>query len=345
MRWHRSILPLMVAAALAGTTAPLAFAAAAEGAAAKPNPLAQSPPPPAAVTPGTSEEQALTPDQLYEMGQTLFDEFAPPEIKQQYEFPSKEQWDEFALKLQRALEGDSLEELAAYAPQARAALVALRTLPGYEDYADWLAERLDLIDTARVAVEPRLPPPIAPIPGPPAPRRFAMPYYDLWIQRLRGRSAPSNASALIPGLRAAFAAEGVPADLAWMAEVESSFNPNARSPAGAKGLFQLMPDTAKSLGLSTWLPDERTDPAKNARAAARWLRGLHAQFGDWPLALAAYNAGAGRVSRTLTTKRATTFSEISPALPVETRLYVPKVLATIALRTGVSPDQIAGPAR
>lgn len=347
---HRSILLLMVAAALAGTAVPLAFAAAAAGGAAQPNQPAQSPPPSAAVTPETSEEQALTPDQLYEVGKTLFDEFAPPEIKQQYEFPSKEQWDEFAGKLQRALEGDSLEELPAYEPQARAALVALRTLPGYEDYATWLEERLDLIETARVAVEPQLPPPTAPppaapIPGPPAPRRFAMPYYDLWIQRLRGRALPSNASALIPGLRAAFAAEGVPAELAWMAEVESTFNPNARSPAGAKGLFQLMPGTAKSLGLSTSMPDERADPGKSARAAARWLRGLHAQFGDWPLALAAYNAGAGRVSRTLTAKRATAFSEISPALPAETRLYVPKVLATIALRTGVSPDRLGGPAR
>ena len=347
---HRSILPLMVAAALAGTATPPAFAEAAGGGADKPNQPAQSPPPPAAVTPGTSEAQALTPDQLYKMGKTLFDELAPPEIKQQYEFPSKEQWDGFAVKLQQALGGDSLEELTAYEPQARAALVALRTLPGYEDYADWLEERLDLIEIARVATQPQLPPPnapppAAPIPGPPASRRFAIPYYDLWIQRLRGRAVPANAAALIPGLRAAFAAEGVPADLAWMAEVESTFNPIARSPAGAKGLFQLMPDTAKSLGLSTWLPDERADPAKSARAAARLLRGLHAQFGDWPLALAAYNAGAGRVSRTLTTQRATTFSEISPALSAETRLYVPKVLATIALRTGVSPDRLAGPAQ
>lgn len=249
------------------------------------------------------------------------------------------------MKLQRALEGDSFEELAAYEPQARAALVALRTLPGCEDDADWLEGRLDLIETARVAVQPRLPTPIAPVPGPPAPGRFSMPYYELWVQRLHGRAPPANAAALIPGLRVAFAAEGVPAELVWMAEVESTFNPNARSPAGARGLFQLMPDTAKSLGLSTSLPDERADPAKSAGAAARWLRSLHAQFGDWPLALAAYNAGAGRVSRTLATKRATTFSEISPALPVEARLYVPKVLATIALRTGVSPDEIAGPAR
>jgi len=342
----RSILSLMMAVVLAGTAAPQPGAAAT----AQPNQPAPPPSPPVAVPPGPREEPALTPDQLYDAGKALFDEFAPPEIKQQFEFPSKEQWDEFAVKLQRALEGDSVQGLAAYEPQARAALVALRSLPGYEDYAAWLEERLDLIETARVAAQPKPPPPNAPpsstpVPGPPAPRPIAMPYYDLWVQRLGGRAVPSNAQALLPGLRTAFAAEGVPADLAWMAEVESTFNPNARSPAGARGLFQLMPDTAKSLGLSTWLPDERTDPAKSARAAARLLRGLHAQFGDWPLALAAYNAGAGRVSRTLTTKRATTFSEISLALPVETRLYVPKVLATIALRTGVSPDSLAGPAR
>jgi membrane-bound lytic murein transglycosylase D len=294
------------------------------------SPPASKPASPAA--PNGTSEPTITPDQLYELGKTLFDQYAPPEVKEQYEFPSKEQWDVFAVKLQQALEGDSLEELAAYEPQARAALTALRTLPGYEDYAAWLEERLDLIETARLAARPQ-----------PPPRRFAMPYYDLWLQRLSGRPAPPNAADLMPGLRAAFAAEGVPADLAWMAEVESTFNPNARSPSGAKGLFQLMPETAKTLGLSTWLPDERADPEKSAHAAARLLRSLHAQFGDWPLALAAYNAGAGRVSRTLAAKKATTFSEIAPALPAETRLYVPKIYATITLRTGTPPEKLAGP--
>jgi membrane-bound lytic murein transglycosylase D len=294
------------------------------------SPPASLPAPPAAQN-GTSES-SITPDQLYELGKTLFDQYAPLEVKEQYEFPSKEQWDVFAVKLQQALEGDSLEELAAYEPQARAALTALRVLPGYEDYATWLEERLDLIETARLAARPQ-----------PPPRRFAMPYYDLWLQRLSGRPAPPNAADLMPGLRAAFAAEGVPADLAWMAEVESTFNPNARSPSGAKGLFQLMPETAKTLGLSTWLPDERADPEKSAHAAARLLRSLHAQFGDWPLALAAYNAGAGRVSRTLAAKKARTFSEIVPALPAETRLYVPKIYATITLRTGTPPEKLAGP--
>src|SRR3954451_10928359 len=71
-------------------------------------------------------------DELYKAGQQLFEQLAPPEIKAQFDFPSKEQWDGFAVRFQRALEGDSLSELAAYAPEARSALVALRTLPGYE---------------------------------------------------------------------------------------------------------------------------------------------------------------------------------------------------------------------
>jgi membrane-bound lytic murein transglycosylase D len=290
-------------------------------------------------------DQTLTPDQLYDVGKGLFDEYAPPEIKEQYEYPSKEQWDGFAAKLQRALDGDSVEELAEYEPQARAALTALRALPGYEDYADWLEERLDLIQAARTTLRPQTPVPGRPpsAPGVPRLRRSAMPFYDLWLQRLGRRQVPSNAAALMPTLRAGFSAAGVPPEYAWIAEVESTLNPKARSPSGAKGLFQLMPETAKNLGLSTWFPDERTDPSKSAAAAARLLRDLHARFGDWPLALAAYNAGAGRVTRLLAAKKVKTFDELSPSLPVETRFYVPKVCATIALRTGQALEQFAGP--
>src|SRR5690606_37921070 len=118
------------------------------------------------------------------------------------------------------------------------------------------------------------------------------------------------------------------------AEVESTFNPVARSPAGARGLFQLMPATARELGLRTFFPDERTDPAKSAQAAARYLRQMHDRFGDWPLALAAYNAGPGRVRRTLEQHGAETFAGIAAHLPAETQMYVPKVLATIEARTG-----------
>jgi membrane-bound lytic murein transglycosylase D len=296
------------------------------------------------VTTSATFEPALTPDQLYDLGKGLFDQYAPAEVKEQYEFPTKAQWDEFAAKLQGALAADSMENLVGYESQARAALGALRMLPGYEDYAEWLQERLDMIEAARVAAQLTQPgkQPVPPlVPGRPAPPELAMPFYDLWRERLRGRAAPANAAALMPVLQAGFSAEGVPPELAWMAEVESSLNANARSPSGAKGLFQLMPETAKGLGLSTWLPDDRTDPAKSARAAAQLLKNLHARFGDWPLALAAYNAGEGRVGRALAAKQATTFAEISPSLSVETRLYVPKIYATIALRTGVSPERLA----
>ena len=219
----------------------------------------------------------------------------------------------------------------------------MRALPGYEDYADWLEERLDLIQAAKLAGQQPPPKPAPPSPGPGRPTAPPLPYYDLWLQRLRGRPVPPPAAALLPMLRAAFAAEGVPAELVWLAEVESTFNPNARSPAGAKGLYQLMPDTAKALGLSTWLPDERTNPEKSAHAASRRLRSLYEKFGDWPLALAAYNAGEGRVSRALVAQKATTFAGIAGTLPVETRLYVPKVCATVALRTGVPPEKISAP--
>jgi membrane-bound lytic murein transglycosylase D len=169
-----------------------------------------------------------------------------------------------------------------------------------------------------------------------------VPHYDLWLARVRGRPLPARAPTLMPRLRAAFAAEGVPPELVWLAEAESSLNPDARSPAGAKGLFQFTTDTAKAQGLSTFLPDERTEVDKSAHAAARLLRSLHGRFGSWPLAFAAYNAGEGRVSRLLAARRAKDFAGIAEALPAETRMYVPKVCALIATRTGVGVEKLVG---
>jgi membrane-bound lytic murein transglycosylase D len=280
-------------------------------------------------------------DELFKLGQQVFEQYAPPEIKAQFAFPSKEQWDTFAARLQQALDNNSLEELAAYEPEARAALTALRALPGYEDYADWLEQRIDEIQGAREAAAP----PQSPVPGSPAARNPspAIPHYNLWLARVRNRPVPVGAAALMPRLRAAFAAEGVPPELAWLAEAESTFNPAAGSPAGARGLFQFMPDTAHALGLGTMLPDERTDPEKSAHAAARYLRTLYTRFGSWPLTLAAYNAGEGRLGRTLISRGASDFAGVAPGLPAETRMYVPKVFALVSTRTGVTPDKLPPP--
>jgi membrane-bound lytic murein transglycosylase D len=271
-------------------------------------------------------------DELYQVGQQLFDQFAPADVKAQYDFPTKDQWDQFAVRLQRALDNNSLEELAGLEPEARAALLALRALPGYEDYADWLSLRIDEMDAASQAVAGAAahPPGQPGVSGPPS----RVPHYALWLGRERGRPVPAGASELMPLLKSAFTAEGVPPQLAWLAEVESNLNPGARSPAGAKGLFQLMPGTAHSLGLSTFLPDDRADPEKSARAAARYLHTLFARFGSWPLALAAYNAGEGRVSRLLASRGAADFAGVESALPAETRMYVPKVCALVEVRTG-----------
>jgi membrane-bound lytic murein transglycosylase D len=301
--------------------------------------FADAPVPPKDAAP---KPAAASNDEFYELGKQLFEQYASPEVKEQYEFPSKERWDEFALRLQHALGSDSLEELAAYAPEGRAALPALRLIPGCEDYAEWLEQRLDEIEGAKQAIAPRPAPLSTPnqkISGEKMPVS-ALPYYDLWMTRVRDRPVPPRAAELMPRLRAAFQAEGVPPELAWMAEAESSLNPSARSPAGARGLFQLMPDTAHSLGLETFLPDERTDPEKSARAAGKYLRTLHAKFGTWPLALAAYNAGEGRVTRALESRRARDFADAAPALPAETRMYVPKVCALVAVRTGASPEKL-----
>ena len=97
--------------------------------------LATAAEPPKAPPPAANE---VTADQLYEAGKELFDTLAPPEVKEHYEFPGKEQWDAFAVRLQTALENNDLAALARYEPEARAALTALRTFPGNEEYADWL---------------------------------------------------------------------------------------------------------------------------------------------------------------------------------------------------------------
>ena len=124
--------------------------------------------------------------------------------------------------------------------------------------------------------------------------------------------------------------EGVPLDLIYLAQAESAFLPRAISRAKARGIWQFISSRGKEYGLrQTWWIDERSDPEKATRAAARHLSDLYEQFDDWYLAMAAYNAGPVRVTRALKKVKATTFWELADkkALPKETINYVPTILA------------------
>jgi membrane-bound lytic murein transglycosylase D len=357
----------LLSAALAAICCPLLPDAAADKSPAPAAAASGTAPPKPAPRPLTQADF----DALYELGSRLFEDYAPDQIKEHYRFLTEDEWNAFTAGLQRSLSSGSFEELATLEPEAGRTLAGLRLMPEFSDYADWLAERLDLIESARQALNrppspPRPPPllarPPAPKPQPPPAKTpapalaeggwrppFAMrppaapvPYYDLWLERLRDRAAPPAAAQLIPLLKVIFNAEKIPAEFVWLAEVESSFNTDARSPVGARGLFQLMPATARAFGLRTWPFDERTQPGKSARAAAQLLRRLHGRFDSWPLALAAYNAGEGRVAAALKkTPGATSFADIAEKLPAETRLYVPKVLATITVREKVPLSRFA----
>lgn len=142
----------------------------------------------------------------------------------------------------------------------------------------------------------------------------------------------------------------LPEELKAMAVIESAMNPLAVSRAGAKGMWQFMYSTAKMYGLQIdSFVDERLDPVKSADAAARYLQDAYAIFGDWNLAIASYNCGAGNVNKAIRRsggKRA--FWDIWPYLPRETRGYVPAFVGALYAMTyhkehGIKPEAVQMP--
>ncbi|WP_431214833.1 lytic transglycosylase domain-containing protein [Puia sp. P3] len=134
----------------------------------------------------------------------------------------------------------------------------------------------------------------------------------------------------------------LPSSLKYLAVVESELNPNAVSRVGAVGAWQLMPATARMLGLRVGQGvDERTLYNKSTRAAARYLRDLYAQFGNWLLVLAAYNSGEGTVNRAIRLSGSRNFWELQSFLPAESRMYVKKFVASYYYFEGQN-DEVSG---
>ncbi len=162
---------------------------------------------------------------------------------------------------------------------------------------------------------------------PPDPRRMQ----PSQLPGERGSSiAESRLNLLRPAVEPILRRESVPVGLAAVILVESGGRTTALSLKGARGLWQLMPDTARRYGLRVdGVQDDRLDLFKSTEAAARYLRHLYAQFGDWKLALAAYNTGEANVSSAIVRAHSDDFDQLAlrRMLPLETRIYVPRVLA------------------
>lgn len=315
-------------------------------------------------------------------GKGLFEAFAPEEVKQEYEFADAETLRGYGKQVQGlmgAFAGESLAGLAAWAGPARQLASALggtaegEWLANHLDFIEVAGEmtRQGVAGTTgttgttgtagKTGTAGGRPGTAVPQAGktttPPAGggKTTASPApavrasgaeeteraVEAFMRKLPG-AAPAKSAGLAPQCKKIFREAGLPEELVWQAEVESSWNPLAKSPAGAAGLYQFMKPSAVENGLKVEPKDERLDALLCAAAAARYLKKLHGRFGDWPLALAAYNTGPGRVGKLLKETGGRTFGDIQPRLSAETKLYVPKIDALVRLREGKKLAELPG---
>ena len=171
------------------------------------------------------------------------------------------------------------------------------------------------------------------------------------VQRQRSSSVILGlAQYYYPWMKAIFDKYDLPEELVYITIIESALNPTAVSPAGATGIWQFMYGTGKLYGLEvTSYVDDRRDPYKATDAAARHFRDLYKIFGDWGLAISAYNCGAGNVRKAIQRSGGKTdFWSVSPYLPRETQNYFPAFIGAMYMMTyhnlyGIQPAQISIP--
>ncbi len=251
---------------------------------------------------------------------------------------------QFFRELQKRYQGDYVVDLAALRQTAQSVLALLDSSEDTRPYAAWLKAQMDYLDVAD-EIRLTIPPPTVetnqppqPVPNPPPQKER-----ELWVKKVSVSPWPASAKEYVPELKPIFTAQKIPPELVWVAEVESAFDRRALSPAGAAGLFQLMPDTAKRFGLSLWPRDQRYQPEPSATASAQYLKYLYDRFKDWRLALAAYNAGEGTVQKLLDRYKTRSYDDIAEHLPAQTQMYVPRVEAVLLQREGANLKQLFAP--
>lgn len=289
----------------------------------------------------SAQTNSLTFDDLLQSAEQWAKENLDDDALRMLQNADRQKIEKLFADIQKELQGEYVIDLASLRSTAKTVLPLLERSEETLPYALWLKTRLDYLDVAdelRIKIPPPKSKPGTPVKAVPNPPPQVE--RQIWIEKFSERPWPPTAKAYVSRLKPIFIAQKVPAELVWLAEVESSFDPRARSPAGAAGLFQLMPDTAKRFGLRTFPFDQRLSPDESALAAAKYLQYLHRHFNDWRLALAAYNAGEGTVQNLLSRHKAHAFDEIATRLPAETQMYVPKVEATILRREGLRLNQL-----
>ncbi len=193
-----------------------------------------------------------------------------------------------------------------------------------------LQKILEEVKKAQASVEVGIPVPVD--------NKAVLTYVNMYQTKFRNwfAGALDRGTPYVPGFQRIFKDAGVPPNLVYLAIVESAFKPNAVSRARAAGMWQFIQGTARRYGLIVdFWEDQRFDPEISARASARYLKNLYDMFGDWQLALAAYNAGEMKVQRSMERTQKETFWDLKTTryLRRETREYVPAILAAILIAT------------